>query len=63
MVWGHSEGTKTKPPDPPVAARKLFSKQVLAELRVRPPMALRAIRAIKHFAKVFELDPKTMGNR
>ena len=51
---------KTKPPDPPVAARKLFPKEVVAELRVRPPMALRAI---KHFAKVFELDPKTMGNR
>ena len=53
---------KTKPLGPPVAARKLFPKEVLAELRVRPPMALRDIRAIKHFAKLFELDPKTMGN-
>ena len=47
---------KTKPLGPPVAARKLFPKEVLAEL------ALRDIRAIKHFAKLFELDPKTMGN-
>ena len=53
---------KTKPLGPPVAAWKLFPKEVLAGLRVRPPMALRDIRAIKHFAKLFELDPKTMGN-
>ena len=53
---------ENKTTGPPGAAQKLSPKDVPAELRVRPPKALRAIRAIKHFAKVFELDPKTMGN-
>lgn len=52
MFWGYTEGTKAKPPDPLGAALETLPRGRALGVEGE---------AIRHLAKVFELDPKDNG--